>query len=345
MQAVYLTEPGRFSVRGLAEPHLVALDDVLLEMQGVGVCGSDMHYFKSGRIGTQVIEYPFILGHECAGVVREVGADVTGLRPGDRVAVDPLVNCGRCDQCRSGRLNTCRAQRFLGCPGQLEGCMAELVVMPARCCFPVPASFSLGAAVLVEPFAIALHATRLAESLAGRDVGVLGSGPIGLCVLAAARFAGAGSVLCTDPLDYRLRLADRLGADWSGNTERTNVVGEVASSKPDGLDVVFECSGEPEALDQAVELLKPGGTLLVAGIPEGRRVSLDISLLRRKELTIKNVRRQNDCTQHAIDVLASGKVELDPLVTHHFTFEQSQSAFELVGGHGDGVVKALVHFT
>jgi L-iditol 2-dehydrogenase len=269
---------------------------------------------------------------------------VTGLAPGDRVAVDPLVNCGHCDQCRAGRLNTCRAQRFLGCPGQLDGCMAERVVMPARCCFPVPQSFSLGAAVLVEPFAIALHATRLAGALQGLDVGVLGSGPIGLCVLAAARVAGAGSVLCTDRLDYRLRLADRLGASWSANAEQTNVVGEVSLSKPEGLDAVFECSGEPDALEQAVDLLKPGGTLLIAGIPESRRVSFDISHLRRKELTIKNVRRQNESTQHAIDVLAGGQVNLDPLVTHHFGFAESQSAFELVGGYDDGVVKALVHF-
>jgi L-iditol 2-dehydrogenase len=141
-----------------------------------------------------------------------------------------------------------------------------------------------------------------------------------------------------------LKLAERLGADWSGNTERTNVVGEVGLSKPEGLDVVFECSGEPEALEQAVDLLKPGGTLLIAGIPESRRVSFDISHLRRKELTIKNVRRQNDCTQAAIDLLASGATDLDALVTHHFAFAQSQSAFELVGAYGDGVVKALVHF-
>lgn len=344
MQAVYLTEPGRFRVQARPEPRPSASDDVLLEMQGVGVCGSDMHYFKSGRIGTQVIEYPFILGHECAAVVREVGPAVQGLAAGDRVAVDPLVNCGQCDQCRAGRLNTCRAQRFLGCPGQLDGCMAELVVMPERCCFKVPASFSLGAAVLVEPFAIALHATRLVHTLSGLDVGVLGSGPIGLCVLAAARFAGAASVVCTDRLDYRLRLAERLGADGFSNVAHTDIVAEVSASKPHGLDVVFECSGEPEALEQAAQLLKPGGTLLLAGIPESRRVSFDISLLRRKELTIKNVRRQNDCTQAAIDVLGSGKVDLDPLVTHHFRFGESQSAFELVGGYRDGVVKALVHF-
>jgi L-iditol 2-dehydrogenase len=344
MQAVYLTEPGRFRVQSLLEPKLVEPDDVLLEMQGVGVCGSDMHYFKSGRIGTQVIEYPFILGHECAALVRAVGPEVQGIQVGDRVAVDPLVNCGVCDQCLAGRLNTCRAQRFLGCPGQLAGCMAERVVMPARCCFPVPQTLSLGAAVLVEPFAIALHAARLADDLRGLDVGVLGAGPIGLCVLAAARSAGAGSVVCTDRLDYRLRVAERLGAAWSANIEHTNVVGEVGLSKPSGLDVVFECSGEPEALDQAVELLKPGGTLLIAGIPESRRVSFDISHLRRKELTIKNVRRQNECTQAAIDALASGAIDLDLLVTHHFGFAESQRAFELVGGYGDGVLKALVHF-
>lgn len=344
MHGVYLVEPGRFRVQSLPEPRLGADDDVLIEMLGVGVCGSDMHYFKSGRIGPQVVEYPFILGHECAGVVREVGPAVKGLAPGDRVAVDPLVSCGSCDQCRSGRFNTCRAQRFLGCPGQLMGCMVQYVVMPARCCYRVPETFSLGAAVLVEPFAIALHATRLAGPLAGRDVGVLGSGPIGLCVLAAARALGARSVVATDRLDFRVQLAERLGASWAKSVERANVVEEVALGHPHGLDVVFECSGEPEALAEAVLLLEPGGTLVIAGIPEGSHVSFDISLLRRKELTIKNVRRQNECTQDAIDLLASGAVDLDPLVTHHFGYAESQRAFELVGGYQGGVVKALVHF-
>jgi L-iditol 2-dehydrogenase len=344
MKAVYLSAPGRFSIRDVPDPRLQAPDGVLLEMSGVGICGSDIHYFKSGHIGPQVVQYPFVVGHECAAVVREVGPSVTDLKVGDRVAVDPLVACGECDQCKSGRLNTCRRQQFLGCPGQLEGCMSEYIAMPRACCFPVPEMLSLGAAVLVEPFAIALHAARLAGSLADLDVAVLGAGPIGLCVQAAVKLEGPRSVLITDKLAYRLQVADALGADAAVDVSRSNAVREAARHKPHGFDVVFECCGEPEALDQALELLKPGGTLLIVGIPDVSRVAFDISLLRRKELSIKNVRRQNHQTQRAIDLLASGAVNLDSLVTHHFDFASSQGAFEVVAGYQQGVLKALLHF-
>ena len=343
MRAAYLTAPGRFELRDVPDPELRGATDVRLRLSAVGVCGSDLHYYRTGRIGNQALSAPWIMGHECTAVVESVGAEVRGLARGDRVAVDPLIACGKCDQCRSGRANTCRQQRFLGCPNQQHGCMCDLLVMPAECCFKVPAHMSAGSAVMVEPFAIALHAQRLWGAPAGKAVGVLGAGPVGLCVLGALRLGQAGATAVTDRLDYRLDMARALGAASTHHAERSDVVREILGQHPNGLDAVFDCSGDQAALDRAVDLLAPGGSLVVVGIPEADRVSFDINALRRKEISILNVRRQNDCTQEAVDLLASGALDLDPVVTHHFGFSESSAAFELVANYRDRVQKALIY--
>lgn len=261
---------------------------------------------------------------------------------GQRVAIDPLVACGRCDQCRAGRRNTCRSQRFLGCPGQLPGALVEYLALPKECCFPIPDSMTLTQAVMVEPFSIALYAVRLAELAPRARIGVLGSGPIGLCVLLAARALQDCSVYATDLLEERLGVARRCGATWIGNAAREDVARAIAEREPLGLDAVFECAGEQETLDQAVELLKPGGMLLVVGIPEVDRVGFSIDLLRRKELRVQSVRRQNQCTAAAIGMIASGAARVDPLVTHRFPLRETAKAFDLVAARRAGVVKAVI---
>lgn len=343
MKAVFLTAPGTFATREVPEPELRAATDVLLRMQCVGVCGSDLHYYRTGRIGRQELSEPWIMGHECTATVAAVGADVQGLAVGDRVAVDPLIACGECDQCRSGRVNTCRRQRFLGCPGQLHGCMAEYLVMPAACCFPVSDRLSAGAAVMVEPFAIALHALHLLGSARDKAIGVLGAGPVGLCVLEALRSAEASAIAMTDRLAYRLELASSRGATSAHLA--SEAVPELSRLFPAGLDAVFDCSGDQSALDQSLELLAPGGALLLVGIPETDRVDFDINLMRRKEIRIENVRRQNDCTAEAIRLVESGRVELDGIVTHHFDGSASSAAFDTVANYREGVSKALIHFS
>ena len=344
MRAAFLTAPGRFELRDVADPVLERPSDVRLTLSAVGVCGSDLHYYRTGRIGSQVLSSPWIMGHECTAVVESVGPDVTGLAPGDRVAVDPLIACGRCDQCRAGRSNTCRQQRFLGCPNQQQGCMCERLVMPGACCFRIPSHMSAGSAVMVEPFAIALHALRLMGDPAGKAVGVLGAGPVGLCVLGALSLANTAATRVTDRLAYRLDMARALGAASTHHVERSDVVDEILAAHPLGLDTVFECSGEQGAIDQAVTLLAPGGSLVIVGIPEADRLSFDINALRRKEISVINVRRQNECTADAVEILASGRLDLDPVVTHHFTLSESNEAFDLVANYRDGVEKALIHF-
>ncbi len=343
MKAAFLTGIGQVEIREVPAPQLDRPDAVLLRVDVVGVCGSDMHYYRTGRIGDQVVRFPWRVGHEFAATVIEVGPEAGELNPGTRVAVDPLITCGQCDQCQAHRPHTCRRQKFMGCPGQMEGCLAELVAIPAACCYPIPDSMTCEQAALIEPFSISLHAQRLAAQGDGTRIAILGAGPMGLGVLGAVRAAWRCTTYVTDLLDERLGVARQLGADWTGNAARQDMVPAIAQCEPAGLDCVVECAGQQETLDQGVELLAPGGVLVIVGIPETGRISFDMDAIRRKELRIQNVRRQNNCVAQAIEMLAGGKVNLDPLVTHHFSMDQTKEAFDLVSDYRDGVVKAMIH--
>lgn len=347
MKTAFITGIRQLEIGETASPRLERPGDAMIRIDAVGVCGSDLHYYRCGRIGAQMVKFPATVGHECAGTVIEVGASAGGLKTGQRIAIEPAMHCGRCDQCLSGRPHTCRHESFLGSPGEAPGAVTERLVIPASCCFPVPNSMSVEQAVMVEPFSIGLYAARMA-GLEGRAapsarIAVLGSGPIGLCVLLACRAEIPRPIYVTDLLPERLSLAARLGAVWTGDPRESDVVKDIAEREPLGVDFVFECAGQQETLDQAFEILKPGGTLLIVGIPEVDRVSFMIHSMRRKEITIRNVRRQNQCTAAAIDLIASRRVNVDPLVTHHFSMNETQSAFDTVASYQDGVVKAIIH--
>ena len=327
-----------------AKPDIQNDTDVLIRMQAVGVCGSDVHYYTNGKIGSQVVHYPFPVGHEGAGIVEKAGAAVTSLRAGDRIAIEPAMPCGTCDQCNAGRPHTCRRLRFLGCPGQAEGCLSEYIVMPQESCLPIPSGMSFEQATVAEPLAIGLYAARLAGACKGKRIAILGSGPIGISVLSAVRLAGAGNVYVTDKIDERLTIARKSGATGTCNILRENVVEKIKKQEPLMLDLVFECCGQQDALDQAIQLLKPGGKLMIVGIPEFSTFAFPVDELRRKELTIQNVRRQNGCDREAIRVIADGRATVDHWVTHRFSFDRSKEAFDLVAGYSDGVMKAMINF-
>jgi L-iditol 2-dehydrogenase len=340
-----LTGIRKMELNDAPTPAIVHDTDVLLRMTRVGVCGSDVHYYTEGKIGSQVVQFPFTVGHEGAGIVERVGAAVTRVKAGDRIAIEPAMPCGQCDQCRVGRPHTCRKLRFLGCPKQAEGCLSEYLVMPEACCLPIPDAMSFDQAAISEPLAIGVYAVKRSIPMAGATIGILGAGPIGLSVLLPARAQGASRIFITDKIDARLALARRAGADWAGNPDTGDVVADIAAREPAQLDVVFECCGKQEALDQAIELLKPGGKLMLVGIPPTlERVSFLIDKLRRKEICIQNVRRQNHCVQPALDMIARGDFNVDVMVTHRFPFARTKEAFDLVAGYQDGVVKAMIDF-
>jgi len=343
MKAVVLTGIRKMEVREAPTPRIENGADVLLKVGCIGVCGSDVHYYTTGRIGSQVVKYPFAVGHEFAGTVQEVGRGVKRVKAGMRVAVEPAMSCGQCDQCRAHRRHTCRKLRFLGCPGQAEGCLSEYIVMPAECCYPIKLRTTMEQAAIAEPLSIGVYSVNRSVAMRGARIGILGAGPIGLSVLLGAISQKAGRIYVTDKIEARMAAALRAGADWTGNPAKQDVVAEIAEKEPLLLDAVFECCGQQEALDQAVNLLKPGGKLMLVGIPQVNRLSFAIDTARRRELCIQNVRRQNECMQPALDLIEKGKVAVDFMVTHRFPLERTQEAFDLVAGYKDGVIKAVIH--
>jgi threonine dehydrogenase-like Zn-dependent dehydrogenase len=230
----------------------------------------------------------------------------------------------------------------MGSPGQAPGGLAERYVAPAVCCTAIPASMSLGEAMLVEPLSIGLHAVRLSQLAAGMKIAVLGAGPIGLSVLLCAKATAPCTAWVTDLLDERLAVARQCGADAVLNPRRGNVVASIAQTEPLGLDLVFECSGDAACVEQGQSLLRPGGALMMVGIPPVDAVVFDPHRMRRFELRFQAVRRQNGCVAPVIRLIADRRLDALPLLSHRFPLHEISAAFDLVAGYRDGVVKAVV---
>ena len=341
MKVMVLTGVRKIELVEMPAPVLQHPTDVLLKIIRVGICGSDLHYYTQGRIGDQIVSFPYSIGHECSAVVADIGKQVTRFKPGDLVVVDPSVSCGVCDQCRLGQYHTCRKVRFLGCPGQMEGCLGEFLVMPEDCCYNAK-GLSADQAALVEPLTIGYYAAQLSGDLKGRKIGILGSGPIGLSVLLAAKMAGASAIYVTDLLDYRLDVARQQGAAWTGNPDQTDIIGEILQREPLELDVVFECCGQQIAFEQAMKLCKPMGCIAIVGIPETDQISFAVHDARRKGLTFINVRRQNECIDPVINLINEDRIKPEFMITHRFNLEQAARAFELLADYRDGIIKAIV---
>jgi L-iditol 2-dehydrogenase len=342
MKTMQLTGIRQMKLQEVASPKIENDTDVLIRMTHIGVCGSDVHYYTTGRIGSQIVQYPFTVGHEGAGIIEKIGSKVTKVKPGDRIAIDPAMPCYQCDQCKSGRFHTCRKLKFLGCPGQAEGCLSEYIVMPENSCYIIPQSLTLEDAALSEPMTIGVYAVNLSQLKSGMNIAILGCGPIGLSVLSASKLNSPGKIFVTDKLDYRLKIALESGAQWSGNPDQIDIVKGIGEQEPLLMDMVFECCGKQETADQALEILKPGGKLVQIGIPEFDKFSFSADLMRRKEISIQNVRRQNESLHECLDLMGSGKLTASHWVTHRFKLDECKEAFDMVADYKDGVLKAMI---
>jgi L-iditol 2-dehydrogenase len=344
MKAVMITGMGKIEVREIPRPAIQAPDDVLLRTAVAGICGSDLHYFIADRIGGEAVPYPVVGGHEASAVVEAVGPAVTRIRPGDRVAVEPSIFCGDCDQCRAGRPHTCRSIKFLGHPGDRDGALAEYFVLPKRNLFLLPDGMTMVEAMMAEPLSIALHALQLGGANLGPSIAVLGTGPIGLCAVLCLRAVGVHEVFATDKSEARIQAALKTGATWAGNPDRQDVVREILERRPLGMDAVFEASGDPAAVEQAIALVKPGGRVTLIGIPLEERIAYPTAVARRKEIAFFNVRRQNRCLERALLLIENKHIDAARLVSHEFSVDDAPRAFDIAAGRKDGVLKAVIRF-
>ncbi|MCX6302263.1 MAG: alcohol dehydrogenase catalytic domain-containing protein [Bacteroidia bacterium] len=344
MKAMMLTGIRQMEMKEVPDPVISNQMDVKIRISVVGVCGSDIHYYTRGNIGSQVVRYPFTVGHEGAGVVVETGSGVKRVKPGDSVAIEPAISCHECDQCLAGRPHTCRKLRFLGCPGQAEGCLSEYIVMPEESCFPLTGGLTKDHGSISEPLSIGIYSVKKAGDIRRARIAILGFGPIGMSVLLAAKAQSVKNIYVTDKIDERLVIAGKESMTFTGNPLKKNIAEWIKKEEPLGLDAVFECCGQQEALDQAVDILKPGGKLIVVGIPETDRWTLGADSTRRKEISVFFVRREVDCVGPALEMMKEGKINISSMITHRFPFVLTKEAFDLVAGYSNGVMKAMIDF-
>jgi L-iditol 2-dehydrogenase len=318
MKSLRLHAPGdlRFHDEPTPQP---GVDEQLVHVKAVGICGSDLHWFAEAGIGDAQLDYPLVLGHEFAGVTES----------GEPVAVDPAISCGTCEFCQRGHPNLCERLRFAGHSNQ-DGALREWLAWPQKCLFPLPDSLTSADGAMLEPLGVAIHAADLAKLRPGMAVGVFGCGPIGLLIVQLARLSGASTILATDLLSHRAEAAKGFGAELAFLIEgKPDMSQMLAATGGRGVDVAFEAAGEQEAVDDAFAAVVPGGKVILAGIPAEQRTSFSASTARRKGLTIKLVRRMKHTYPRAIELVTKGLVDVRSIVTHRFPLDQAAEAFQL----------------
>src|SRR5215207_2530262 len=316
MRVLRLHAPGELRLDEEDAP-VAAPGETVVRVTDVGLCGSDLHWFEEGGIGDAQLNRPLVLGHEIAGVVDD------GPRAGTPVALDPAIPCGTCRQCRSGQRNLCPTIRFAG-HGAQDGGLRELLAWPSTLLHPLPGSMSTTEGAVLEPLGVAIHALDLGHLRTAASIAVVGCGPIGLLLIQAALASGATSVLAVDPLSHRQDAARHRGADIA--LAPSDVRQRLRELE---VDVAFEVAGNDEAVEQAMSVVRPGGRIVLAGIPSDDRTSFPASLARRKGLTIALVRRmKEDVYDRGIRLVETGRVDAASLVTGRFPLEKAADAFE-----------------
>jgi len=318
-------------------------NEVLIRIHSVGICGSDVHYWVNGCIGDFIVRGPMVLGHETSGVVAEVGSDVKNLKPGDRVAIEPGVPCRTCDYCKNGQYNLCPDIAFCATP-PFDGTLARYFAHAADFCFKLPDHVSFEEGALLEPLSVAVQACRRANITLGDSVLICGAGPIGLVNLLTARAHGAAKICITDVDEHRLAVAKSLGADFTYQVSKKDVrtlAEEVATLFGQKPDKTIECSGAEPSIQLAIYATKSGGTIVLVGLGPAE-VRLPIVNAAVREVDIRGVFRYANCYQVALAMVASGRINVKPLVTHRFKLEESLKAFETAKTGADHAIKVMI---
>jgi L-iditol 2-dehydrogenase len=322
---------------GTHQPRAVQADDILIEVASVGICGSDLHYYKDGRIGSgQVIKDPFVPGHEFAGFICD-DCEELGLKRGALVAVDPNKACGACPWCVAGHSNLCPKVEFIGAP-PFHGAMTQSITVPRAQIVPLPSAFTPLQAVMTEPLGIAIHAVDLAKPRLLEQVTILGCGPIGLLILQVLKIAGAGEIIMVDPQAHRRKTASALGASKvaAGVLEVLEFTGGI------GSPLVLEATNAPEGFSDAVTATRIGGRIVLVGIPDGDVYTLSAAEARRRALSIKFSRRMGHVYPRAIDLVSQGRVDVAAIVSHIIALEDAPATFAALADNADGFLKVLI---
>lgn len=338
MRAAELIAPRQFRLTEMTIPD-PAPGEVQVRVDAVGICGSDLHAWGEGTVGDTPNRYPMVLGHEPAGTIVKIGSGVSGFAVGDRGALEPALYCYHCEYCRRGLHNVCANIRFLSNPGH-PGFFRERVNLPATNFLPIPATLSVDHATLVEPLAVAMHSLQFAAMQSGETVAVFGAGPIGLLTIASLRGAGITRIWAVEPLSHRREMALRIGASTALPPEE--IAGIVRDTNNLGVDCAIDCAAAERTTNDAMRVTRNAGRVVLTGIHTGKFVPLEGSTMRRKELSIFNVRRSNDEPHAALELLLAHPDWFALLVTHVRDMEHVGEAFTIAGEYLDGVGKMIV---
>ena len=309
--------------------------EVLIEVKAVGVCGSDVHYYEHGRIGSYVVRQPLILGHESAGVIVAVGEGVNTSRVGERVAIEPGIPDGVCEQCRAGRYNLCPNVRFFGTP-PIDGAFTNYVTIPGSFAYTLPDQMSDEEGALIEPLSVGLWACRKAQLQGADRLLITGAGPVGLLAMKVALALGATQITMTDVSPQRLEVARKLGA-----TRTVNVAKELLADAGVEADVLIECSGNQKALMDGIRSLRPAGKAIAVGMSPGEEVSVPMSFIQNREITLTGTFRYANTYADAIALVASGRIDLKPIITGHYALEETEQALQATK-HDPANIKSVV---
>jgi 2-desacetyl-2-hydroxyethyl bacteriochlorophyllide A dehydrogenase len=334
---VFVTQPGKVEIRESPIPTL-GESDVLIKVKATTLCGSDLHIFKGKH---PAVTLPVPVGHEIAGEVAEVGAGVTRVKPGDRVTVEPVIVCDQCHYCQRGDYHLCANISFQYRQGQ-GGLTTDFVALE-RWVHLLPEETSYPVGAMIEPLAVAVHATRLAKLGVGESVAIFGAGAIGLLILQVARAVEAGEVFVTDIRDARLNAANSFGASGAINSLKANAVEEILA-RTNGLGVqrAFEAVGLETTLTQALQSLQKGGKAVLVGLFENERVGVPANVFVQKEISLTGSQGYHWDFQRAIELVREGKVNLEKMITHKFQFEKAQQAFEALLDSGQDAIKVVI---
>ncbi len=344
MLVAELSNARQFRLTDAPAPADPGPNQIQVAVKAVGICGSDLHYFGEGGIGTARCVYPMVLGHEPAGVVVKTGAGVSGWSTGDRAVLEPALYCYHCEFCMTGHHNVCANLRFMSLPGE-PGFFREFVNLPAGNLLPLPNNLSDAEGAAVEPLAVALHSMQFAGPQPGETAVVFGAGPIGLLTIAVLKLAGVTRIWAVEPVAARRALALALGADAAIDPGAVDPVREILHDTAHrGVDMAIDCAARTDSINQCIHAVRNAGRVVVTGIPSEDHIQLAFHMLRRKEAAFYSVRRSNHDSGAALRLLAAEARRFVPMLTHQRPLAEIQPAFELCERYADGVGKMTLRF-